>query len=54
MALVDLFLGVVRAFVFVYDIVTYPVYRMIQQPWEERTSQKLGPVRENATSLVKE
>ena len=28
MAVVDVFLGVVKAVVFIYDIVTYPVYQV--------------------------
>ncbi len=42
----DLLLGVVRSLVFVYDVFTFPVYRAIlEQPWEGRTKQNLGPVR---------
>ncbi len=46
MALVDLFLGLMRAFVLAYDVVTYPVYRLlVERPsWEEKTRQRLGRV----------
>eukprot|EP00094_Tigriopus_californicus_P009180 TCALIF_08850-PA protein Name:"Similar to ACSL3 Long-chain-fatty-acid--CoA ligase 3 (Homo sapiens)" AED:0.14 eAED:0.14 QI:0/0/0/0.85/1/1/7/0/432 len=44
MAVIDLMLGVVRAVVFVYDVLTYPVYTFIQQPWEAKTRQNLGVV----------
>lgn len=45
MAVVDLILSVVRAVVFVYDVVTYPVYSMVQKSWHEKTKQNLGLVR---------
>lgn len=35
---VDLILTVVQVVVFVYDVVTYPVYKLVQQPW--KTTQK--------------
>ena len=44
MALVDLILGFVRAFVFVYDVFSFPVYKMLEKQWEEKTRQKLGQV----------
>ena len=45
MAVVDVFLTVVRAFVFVYDIFTYPIYAVVQQPRTEKEKQKaLGAV----------
>lgn len=46
MAIVDVFLVFVRASVFVYDIVTYPVYAVLQQPWNEsqKKKQPLGQV----------
>ena len=44
MAVVDLVLHVVKAVVFVFDVVTYPIYHMTQQPWTEKTKQFLGSV----------
>ena len=47
MALVDVFLAVVKAAVFVYDTVTFPIYALAQTPWAEKTRQNLGRVRLN-------
>jgi hypothetical protein len=44
MALLDLVFGVLRCVVFIYDIVTFPVYSITQQSWKERTKQNLGNV----------
>ena len=44
MVLLDIFLGVVRAVVFVYDVITYPVYFAVQEPWKEKSKQNLGQV----------
>jgi len=45
MVLLDIFLGVVRAVVFVYDVITYPVYFAVQEPWKEKSKQNLGQVK---------
>ena len=45
MAVIDVFLTVVKAVVIVYDVVTFPVYYMLQQSWQEKTKQKLGMVK---------
>ena len=44
MALIDFVFGVIRCVVFIYDIVTYPVYSITQQSWKDRTKQNLGNV----------
>ncbi len=45
MAVVDIFLSVVKAVVFVYDLVSYPLYAIAQTPRSEKTKQKaLGRV----------
>ena len=49
MALIDFVFGVIRCVVFIYDIVTYPVYSITQQSWKDRTKQNLGNV-----SLIKD
>ena len=48
MVLLDIFLGVVRAVVFVYDVITYPVYFAVQEPWKEKAKQNLGQVSRKA------
>ena len=32
----DLAVGFIKAGVFVYDVITYPVYAIIQRPWRRR------------------
>lgn len=46
MAITDAVLALVRAVVFVYDVVTYPVYALINPPWNEmqKDKQPLGQV----------
>ena len=29
-------IGIIKAGVFVYDLVTYPIYALIQQPWKKQ------------------
>ena len=45
MAVVDVFLRFVRAFVFVFDVVTYPIYSAVQGALEYHPNLKAGPVR---------
>jgi hypothetical protein len=42
--LIDIVFGVLRCVVFIYDIVTFPVYSITQQSWKERSKQNLGDV----------
>ena len=44
MAILDIVLNVFGVFVFVYDVITFPIYALIQQAWKERTKQNLGKV----------
>ena len=48
----DFPLYIFQAVVFVYDVVTYPVYTAIQMPWLEKQKQKLGPIKVNFQSTV--
>lgn len=41
--LVDIVFRVMRCVVFIYDIVTFPMYSITQQSWKDRTKQNLGP-----------
>ncbi len=45
MVLLDLLFTVIQCVVFLYDVVTFPVYSATRQSWKERTKQNLGPVR---------
>ena len=40
----DVLLKLVRALVFLFDIITFPIYKLLQQPWKERTKQNHGKV----------
>ena len=44
MAIVDVVLNVFRVVLFVYDVVTFPIYAITQQKWKDRTKQDLGKV----------
>ena len=44
MAILDVVLGVFRVVVFVYDVITFPIYALAQQKWKDRTKQDLGKV----------
>ena len=44
MAIVDVVLNVFRAVLFLYDVVTFPIYAIAQQKWKDRTKQDLGKV----------
>ena len=44
MAILDVVLGVFRVVVFVYDVLTFPIYALAQQKWKDRTKQDLGTV----------
>ena len=44
MAIFDLILGVARVVVFVYDVVTFPVYFITQESWKNKSKQNLGEV----------
>ena len=41
----DVALHIVRVIVFLFDLVTFPFYKLLQQPWKERTKQNHGKVR---------
>ena len=41
---VDVALYLLRVFVFLFDIITFPIYKLLQQPWKERTKQNHGKV----------
>ena len=41
---VDVALYLLRFFVFLFDIITFPIYKLLQQPWKERTKQNHGKV----------
>ena len=41
---VDVALYLLRVFVFLFDIITSPIYKLLQQPWKERTKQNHGKV----------
>ena len=34
MMIVDVVLTFAQVFVFIYDVVTYPVYHLLSQPWK--------------------
>ena len=44
MAILDFVFGVLRCVVFIYDVITFPVYSITQQSWKDRTKQNLGNV----------
>jgi hypothetical protein len=52
MALIDIVFGVLRCVVFIYDIVTFPVYSITQQSWKERSKQNLGDVSIELIELI--
>ena len=41
---VDVALYLLRVFVFLFDMITFPIYKLLQQPWKERTKQNHGKV----------
>ncbi|ERL93158.1 hypothetical protein D910_10455, partial [Dendroctonus ponderosae] len=37
-------LGAIRALAFIYDILTFPIYVLLQRPWQQRQhSRKIKP-----------
>jgi len=38
---VSLALGLIKTFVCAYDIITFPVYLLIQRPWKRRSSNQV-------------
>ena len=45
----DVLLKLLKVVVFLFDVITFPIYKLLQQPWKERTKQNHGKVFSNLT-----
>ena len=47
----DVLLKLLKVVVFLFDVITFPIYKLLQQPWKERTKQNHGKVFSNLTDF---
>lgn len=46
-------IGAIKALAFVCDIITFPIYLVLQQPWKRRTLSRRIKVKKNKKKKIK-
>jgi long-chain acyl-CoA synthetase len=45
-------IGAIKAITFVYDVISFPIYLLLQRPWKRRTLAKRIKVRQFVVDVV--